>query len=61
VFPKRGTHTTDGMQGDFKGYTTENKLLKPVWWLALNKETKSSYLHETASPSSAHSLFSVRT
>jgi hypothetical protein len=50
-FIKRGTYTTRGTRKAFEGYAAQKKLLKTVRWLALNKETKSSYRHETTSPS----------
>jgi len=58
-FPKCDTTTTGGTRKDLKGYATEDKLLKIVVWLALNKETKSSYRHGTAFLLSLIALFSL--
>jgi hypothetical protein len=51
VFPNYGTHTIGGTPRNLKRFAAEDKSLKPVRWLAFNKETKSSYQHGTASPS----------
>lgn len=38
---KCGTRNTGGTRNDFKGYVAEERLLKIVQYLALNKESKS--------------------
>jgi hypothetical protein len=48
-----------GTRKDFKGYAAGKNLLKVVFWLALNKETKSSYRHGTAFLLSLIALFSL--